>query len=284
MTDEEKRVDEEIQSHLKKVYGFSEDQLLKEVEAAEKSVNDLDFSGAEDRIYERMMERRAEKEKREETVEECMADKPETEDIDKEKAPARKVVRFRKKTILLVAAVAAILALMLGSTAIGEKNYFFRVVGDGVNHVVAIDNDKNKLELSSIEEAYKEIEKEWGVELLKFGYLPTYMKLEHMDLEKNRATIYFEFENASIVYFIEKKNKEISISIESDRKDSIPIYNKWISKEIEIMKNELPDGSQELEAKILVDDVIYNIHGKMNEIEFKNIVENFNFFKKSVTK
>lgn len=278
MTDEEKRVDEEIQSHLKKVYGFSEDQLLKEVEAAEKSVNDLDFSGAEDRIYERMLERRAEKEKREETVEECMADKPEAEDIDKEKPPARKVVRFRKKTILLVAAVAAILALMVGSTAIGEKNYFFRRVGDGVKHNSAIDNDSNKLDSSKLEEAYKEISEKLNIKVIKLGYIPSEMYFDELIMGDNKALIVFDYNGSKVNIVQEYSDIEISIDPQSDRKEcKDTVENRLIKQIIPVCENTLENNQMEYSIEIRIRKAQYRIKGVMEKEEFKNIIR-FLFF------
>lgn len=287
MTDEEKRVDEEIQSHLKKVYGFSEDQLLKEVEAAEKSVNDLDFSGAEDRIYERMLERRAEKEKREEKVRKSepdkpsvsiVADKPDAENSDKKKSPARKDVRFKKKTFLLVAAVAATLALMLGSTAIGEKNYFFRRVGDGVNNVVVVDNDENKRNVSKIENAYAEVSDTLDIiPILKFLYFPRGMKFEQLIFEENKAILVFGYNRNSIYYILKQKNSGSSIGIKSDVQMEYSVYNDWISQDIAIRENTLNGGETEYEAQVYIENTIYCITGIMEKEEFDKMIENLCF-------
>lgn len=292
MTDEEKRVDEEIQSHLKKVYGFSEDQLLKEVEAAEKSVNDLDFSGAEDRIYERMLERRAEKEKKEEKVRKSepdelfetvmpdgpvvsiVADKSDAENTDKEKSPVRKAVRFKKKTFLLVAAVAAVLALMVGSTAIGEKNYFFRRVGDGVNHAVAIDNDKNKVDASKIEEAYKDIDEKLDIQVLRLGYIPKELYFEELVVTNKKALIIFDY-NGNKIYFIQEcRDKETSIGPQSDRKKgNNEVYNDWIKQTVSINENLLDEGCVEYSVEIYTEKSQYRLMGVMEKEEFKKVIK-----------
>lgn len=296
MTDEEKSVDEEIQSHLKKVYGFSEDQLLKEVEEAEKSVNDLDFSGAEDRIYKRMMERRAEKEKKEETgkkyepdelfetvmpdgpVVSIVADKPDAEDTDKEKSPVRKAVRFKKKTFLLVAAVAAVLALMVGSTAIGEKNFFLRAVGDDVNSVVVVDNDANKCDVSKIENAYAEVSNTLDIiPILKFLYFPREMQFEQLIFEENKAILVFEYNGNSIYYILKHKDSGSSIGIKSDVQMEYSVYNDWISQDIAIRENALNGGKTEYEAQVYIENTIYCITGIMEKEEFDKMIENLCF-------
>lgn len=292
MTDEEKSVDEEIQSHLKKVYGFSEDQLLKEVEEAEKSVNDLNFSGAEDRIYKRMMERRAGREKKEETgkkyepdelfetvmpdgpVVSIVADKPDAENTDKEKSPVRKAVRFKKKTFLLVAAVAAVLALMVGSTAIGEKNYFFRRVGDGVSHNQAIDNDNNKLDSSKLEEAYKEISEKLNIQVLRLGYIPKELYFEELVITNKKALIIFDYNGNKIHFIQERRDKETSISPQSDRrKINNEVYNEWIKQIISISENLLDEGCIENSVEIFTEKNQYRIMGVMEREEFEKIIK-----------
>lgn len=298
MTDEEKSVDEEIQSHLKKVYGFSEDQLLKEVEEAEKSVNDLNFSGAEDRIYKRMMERRAGREKKEETgkkyepdelfetvmpdgpVVSIVADKPDAENTDKEKSPVRKAVRFKKKTFLLVAAVAAVLALMVGSTAIGEKNFFLRRVGDGMNYKVAIDNDKNKIVASNIEEAYKDIDEKLGIRVLTLGYVPQKLHYDELVITSNKALIVFDYNGNKIHFVQEYKDKQASIGPQSDRIDgSNEIYNEWIDQKINISENILDGDQIEYSVEITIETSQYKIMGIMEKPEFENVVKNLLFLK-----
>lgn len=303
MTDEEKKVDKEIQSHLKKVYGFSDEQLLKEVESAEKSVNDLDFSGAEDRIYKRMMERRAEREKRAEIVKnaasgepivpidlvapEGAADssesitpvKPDEENTSKENSPAKKAVRFRKKTFFLVAAVAAVLAMMLGSTAIGEKNFFLRPVGDNIIYNVAVDNDKNKLDLSKLEVAYNKIEDELDIKVLKLGYIPEKLIFEDIVITNGKAIIIFDYNGNKIHLVQEYKSKETSIDTETDRKEAWPdtIFNDWLGQEITVYQQGLGEGQVEYCIEIYNQEAQYRLMGIIERDEFKKIVEYLKF-------
>lgn len=288
MTDEEKSVDEEIQSHLKKVYGFSEDQLLKEVEEAEKSVNDLNFSGAEDRIYKRMMERRAEKEKKEENGKKSeldeqavsiAADRPDAENTDKEKSPVRKAVRFKKKTFLLVAAVAATLALMLGSTAIGEKNFFLRPVGDDIIYKVAVDNDKNKLDSSKLEVAYDKIETELNIKALKLGYIPEKLIFKDIVITNGKAVIIFEYYGNKIHLVQEYKNRESSIDTETDRKEKLSdtVENDWLGQDITVYQQKLKEGQVEYCVEIYNQEAQYRFMGIFDQDEFIKIVEYLKF-------
>lgn len=291
MTDEERRDDAEIQDHLKKVYGFSEEQLLKEVERAEKSVSDSDFPGAEERIFQKLMERKAKEEKTKKSVERDKAEpkellpsvtevenpEPETKEPTKseEKEPEKKKVRFRKKGIFLAAAVAAILALMLGSTAIGEKNYFLRRVGDDVNYQIAVDNSKNKLTPSKVEEAYDQIEKELEIEVLKLNYMPAEMYFDDLVIADGKALISFVYEDNKIYLVQEKKNKDISIDVDSDRKEKVEeeVYNSWLKKELVIYKHVLDKDRVEYYTEIYEDGAQYRFMGIMALDEFKKIIE-----------
>ena len=257
MTDKEKRDDAEIQDHLKKVYGFSEEQLLKELESAEKSVSDSDFPGAEERIFQKLMERKAEEEKKE------------------IKEPEKKVVRFKKKNIFLAAAVASILALALGSTAIGEKNYFLRRVGDDINYHVAVDNSNNKISPSKIEEAYSQIQQELGIDVLILNYIPSEMIYDDLAIADGKALISFEYNGNKIYLVQEKKDSDVSIDMESDRKEEIEdkVYNSWLKQELIIYQNKLENGEIEYYTEIFENKAQYRFMGIMKIEEFKKIVE-----------
>ena len=139
MAEDENKEREKLQDHLEEVCGFSREQLLKEMEQAENSVKDSDFPGAEGRIFRRLMQLEAEEQKK----------------------PAKKVVRFGKKKVLLTVALAAVFGLMLGMTAIGGKSYFFkRSNKDNAASSILLDNDKNKIEAGKMDEAYGKIKKE----------------------------------------------------------------------------------------------------------------------------
>ena len=107
MADIEKNGDEELRERLREAYGYSDTQLEKRLEEAERSLGDTEFSGAGERMFQRIMERK------------------EAEESAAGTAPEPKPVRFRKKKAIMAVALAAAIALTLGSTAIGGKHYFF---------------------------------------------------------------------------------------------------------------------------------------------------------------
>ena len=90
MTEVEKRENEALKKCLKEAYGYSDEQLRKEMEEAEQSLNDSDFPGAEERIYQKIMEREAAEKKAANTG------------ADENAPDGKKAVRLGKKRVFLV--------------------------------------------------------------------------------------------------------------------------------------------------------------------------------------
>ena len=59
MTEQEKREEQKLKDCLQEALGYSDEDLLMEMEEAENALRDMDFAGAEDRIYKRIMEETA---------------------------------------------------------------------------------------------------------------------------------------------------------------------------------------------------------------------------------
>ena len=153
MADMENQEDQKISECLQEAFGYSDEQLLKQLDHVNENFKDVSFAGAEDRLMKRFMERKAEMERKAaeagpETTkpdaqagaipeitagaEECAPgeeSKPEPLELEKkqgEKQNKKKIVRFGKKKALATAALVAVITGMLGGTAIGKKSYFFR--------------------------------------------------------------------------------------------------------------------------------------------------------------
>ena len=63
MADTENREDQKISECLREAFGYSDDQLLKQLDQANETLKDVTFDGAEDRIMKKIMARKAELEK-----------------------------------------------------------------------------------------------------------------------------------------------------------------------------------------------------------------------------
>lgn len=275
MNGTEKRDKEEFWENMRKEFGFTEEQLLKELEEAETaSVDDSMFDGVEDRMFQKLMERKAEEEKREMQGKETGGAAEQTAEPE-----TKRVVRFGKRKVVLSVALVAAFALALGTTAIGGKSYFLRCVRGKGNTSFVIDNDKNRLDSSKVEEAYQRIAAELGMPVLEMAYIPKDMIFEEVIISENRALIVFNYNGKKIHFTQGKYEWGTSIDPESDRKGSqIEVDNKFLGQSLSINQNSLEDGAIEYGVEIFQKEYRYRLFGIMGEQEFKKIVEFLNFY------
>lgn len=254
MADENRKEDQDLGKIFEESFGFSEQEILADIEKAETSEDFPDFDGAEERIFHKLMERKAEEEKK--------------------KSP--RPVRLKKKKAALVAALVAVFVLMLGITAIGGKNYFFRI--RTTEKGIVLNNDKVITDTDKLEEAYVEAQKEMSGTILKLGYIPEKMLFDKLILYQNRALFKFTMWDESIYFIQEYGKSSTSINIESDRNESEnTIYNKWIGQNIQFRVEEL-DEKTGLSANFVIKDASYYFVGKIEIEELKKIIENLNFY------
>ena len=273
MADLEKREDQKIRECLQQAYGYSDEQLLKKMEEAEKSLEDTDFPGAEERIFQKLMERKAaeeEKEEREGKPAQMPEPIPSGVSISGGAAPKR----FGKRKLAISAALAAAFAVLLGITAIGGRSYFFRARRDELNAVI-INNNPNKKDVSRLEEAYQLIETELGIPVLRLDYVPPNLDFQTSVQKENSVTIQFLYNGNIIILYEGKEADNISVGIESDRIQEKTVYNKRLGQEITYLGNKLEDGSIEYETLLTVEENIYYFSGIMPEEEFVKIIKYF---------
>ena len=61
MADTEKNEDQKISRCLQEAFGYTDEQLLKQLDQANETLKDVTFDGAEDRIMKKIMARKAER-------------------------------------------------------------------------------------------------------------------------------------------------------------------------------------------------------------------------------
>lgn len=273
MADLEKREDQKIRECLQQAYGYSDEQLLKKMEEAEKSLEDTDFPGAEERIFQKLMERKAaeeEKEEREGKPAQMPEPIPSGFSISGGAAPKR----FGKRKLAISAALAAAFAVLLGITAIGGRSYFFRARRDELNAVI-INNNQNKKDISQLEEAYQLIESELGIPALRLEYVPQGLVLQEVTQKENSITVQFYYEG-NVVFLYEGKGMDnISFGIESDRSQGKSVYNERLNQYVEYFENNLEDGSVEYETILTIDKNVYYFSGILPEEEYIKIIKFF---------
>ncbi len=294
MADTENREDQKISECLREAFGYSDDQLLKQLDQANETFKDVNFTGAEDRLMKRFLARKAELEK--ETASQTPTLVPQNEsaniqiaeelpkktvtvisEAEEKKKNEKKVIRFGKKKVLATAALVAVIAGMLGGTAIGKKSYFFRH-SEKISNTIVVDNDNNKAEDSKLENAYTDIADKFEDATLKLKYYPQNMYYESHQIYKNEAQINFIYGDKTFTVYMIKNDESTSVNFESDRKNKKIIFNKWLNKDIVYAENVLEDQKTEYEAMILVNNIVYYIIGTMPESEFEEILKNLIYF------
>lgn len=189
--------------------------------------------------------------------------------------------RFTRRAwgLLLAAAIAGALLWTTGIGVSGRKELEYRPdVRDGKSSDIAWDNEEeNYINVDSEDEAYKIIEEELGIPVLKIGYRPDGMKFSKLVLEKEFAFLEFEYEGKRIHLMQGHGINENSDAASSDRKSSINVENKWINKDLSIEENKKSDGTIEYSILFEKDKNYYYLEGSMAEIEFIGIVEDLNF-------
>ena len=309
MTDKDRYVDETLKKQIQESFGATDAQLKARMDRIEKTLTDDEFAGAEDRMMAKFMVRLAAEEKKEtvnveaeeaaEKVEtesevtpnvEVMEEIPETEtevtpdaesEISATTAAEEKVVRFGRKKVILVAALAAAFVGALAMTGIGENSYFFRKYDD--EKVVVFNSGKNIADVSSSEDAYSEIKKQFNDKIISLNYMPAKGEFESLRFEHEKAIIKFNIEG-TYIYFIQwKRNEEASINKGSSIEDIAIkqehfVKNEWLNQNIYYGANELENGEIEYQTITEIDGIAIYIFGKIDKVEFENILKNIYFY------
>ena len=113
------------------------------------------------------------------------------------------MIRFGKKKVLATAALVAVIAGMLGGTAIGKKSYFLKVRRNEAT--ISLDNDKNMPSNSKLEQAYEALESELGLPVLKLGYIPKELQFINYDIYEDGGQIEFSYCGKVFTLFNERR-------------------------------------------------------------------------------
>lgn len=314
MTDKDKYVDETLKKQIQESFGATDEQLKARMDRIEKTLTDDEFAGVEERMMAKFMARLATEEKKEEpeveeaeieTVTTVVAEiAPEAKDDSETKerntdeitsetksevtdeisatvAADKKVIRFSRKKVLLVAALAAAIAGALAVTGIGENSYFFREDEERVE--VIFDSGKNISDVSSLEDAYEEIKEKFGEKIISLNHIPPNTDFESLRFEEKKAIIKLDIDE-SYLYFIQwKRNNESSInkgsSVEDiDIEQKYYIKNEWLNQKIYYGMNELEGGEVEYQTIAEIDGIVFYIFGKIEKEEFEKILKNIYFY------
>lgn len=196
----------------------------------------------------------------------------------------KKVVRKKKKSKLVIGALAAVLILVCGSvmTSVGSKSYWKTLWNDSNG-----DEQNNGIDMESIESedidevgAYKEIAKVMGDSLVRMEYKPRGMVLKRytIDKEQRMAVLFYQYGEEIIKYYMYINSTDSSFGEKTvDRLlDEYEFQNGKHS--ILVKQYEIKDSDEERYiAEFEYKDIHYQIKGSMEKEEFEKILENLFF-------
>ena len=199
----------------------------------------------------------------------------------------KKVVRKKKKSKLVIGALAAVLILVCGSvmTSVGSKSYWKTLWndsnGDEQNNGIDVENMES-IESEDIDEvgAYKEIAKVMGDSLVRMEYKPRGMVLKRytIDKEQRMAVLFYQYGEEIIKYYMYINSTDSSFG-EKTVDQLLDEYEFQNGKHSILVKQyEIKDSDEERYiAEFEYKDIHYQIKGSMEKEEFEKILENLYF-------
>ena len=199
----------------------------------------------------------------------------------------KKVIRKKKKSKLVIGALAAVLILVCGSvmTSVGSKSYWKMLWndsnGDEQNNGIDVENMES-IETEDIDEMEvdKKITKVMGVSLVKMQYKPKDMVLKRyiIDEEQRMAILFYQYGEEVIKYYMYTNSTDSSFG-EKTVDQLLDEYEFQNGKHSILVKQyEIKNSDEERYiAEFEYNDIHYQIKGSMEKEEFEKILENLFF-------
>ena len=245
---------------VRKLYGCSDEQLLKELEEARQSPPPIDFEvypDEFDRIWEDIQAERQENQGK----------------------TGGKVRRFSWRRAAAIAVAACLMTGSAGLVAWGTKNYFYRERSrGGIKGDIVFNNDLAVQEVNGEEEAYEAIEEQLGIVPVRLGYMPADLTFSNLTIDHGTAVM--EFECGGNILYLSYMSNDVgtSINLKSDAHVYKKIDNKWLEKKIDLRKEVTDTGGIKYEAYFVHQDIVCRIISELREDELIKILEGLNRF------
>lgn len=256
--------DNSIDEKLKTAFGYSDEQLLAEFEAAEaqwKASPELQEElkapeGELEKILAMAHERRQEQE-------------------------GKKKRHFRLRNVWKPLLVAALLGALVMSSGIGgsaKRSYEYQKREGDISSKVVWNNSENLVKYSKAEEAYEEIKDSLGINAIRLNNLPKELVFQYFILGENYAVLSFENNDEKISFSEARFSIENSCAVYTDTDVYLTVYNKYLNMDIQIRKNILENDLVEFTADFDKENAYYSLSGNVSKECFVNIVENLEFY------
>lgn len=202
-------------------------------------------------------------------------------DIKKEALRRRRELRRKRLRPRIAVASAAVLVLMLGVSAVGNRVYEPRIIEreQGSETTTKINNTEDAVASAyDEEEVCQEIEEKLGVIAPRLGYEPQGMELSEywIDLINGEAVVKYEKDNNELKIYTCKNYADTSINFEMDEtKTEIQTVMIGISgMEICVYECFDPEKNQYYQGEFELFNTYYSIVGMMELDEYIKILEN----------
>lgn len=280
---QEKKTEYDLDRLLQSSFGYDDDQLLKELQLAEETIDDSCIPPASEDGFERLMaeiDRRGIVPHYEDTAGNTKMDIEEigcgVDGVEKGGKTEKRKIRVIGP-IFRVAVAVAILVSVLAMTGIqaGAKRGYTAIkrVNPGAKSDIVLNNDENLQLEGKLDKAYREIHDQIGINVMRLGNRPGELQYMKTAIGTSRATMYFDFSGENFYMIQQLKTDESSINFISDRLEGTAVYNEWLGRDITIEKAFTDNGNEELSASIIEGNAFYYLAGSISEEEFKEIVE-----------
>lgn len=260
------QLDNSIDEQLKSAFGYSDEQLLAEFEAAEKELKE------HPELLEELKAPADEFEKILDCVKEYGTSET-TETVETNAKPKRSFRSRKVWKMLVAAALVGVLVLSSALVVCGKKSYkYWRRENAGSNRVIW-NNDSNLVKANREQDAYREIQDEIGIVAIALGYKPEEMTFRSYVIGENYAVLNFNIGDQLISLSEAGYANENSSSTYTDTEVYKTVYNKILDLDIPIRMNKLEDDTVEYTADFSIDECFYSLSGNISEDYFMKIVE-----------
>lgn len=193
---------------------------------------------------------------------------------------------FRRR-MLAAAAVLLVAVVATSVTTVGSKSYLKEIVEkftgeEGQASVINVeDMDTQESDGADETQAYRDIEKELGMQVVRIGYKPKGMRLQRyvLDDAQKRAQLFYEYQGEVVVYSVYVNSEDSSFGErETDRiVDDFEIENN--QRKIDVTEYEITGYEQHgMVAEFEDYGMHYQLRAVMEKGEFKKILKNLEFF------
>lgn len=193
---------------------------------------------------------------------------------------------FRRR-MMVAAAILMIAVVATSVTAVGSKSYLKEIIEkfageeEQASVINVEDMDIHSSDSADETQVYREIEKEFGIQVVRLRYKPKQMILEKYATDKvqKKAQIFYEYQGEVIWYsvYLNAEDSSLGQKETDETVDEFTVENG--KKEIRVTEYQV-DGYEEKGFLAEFEDygVHYQLRGTMEKEEFEKILKNLEFY------